>query len=93
MNFLSHFKYFSPVISSLIGMIPNCASSVLLTETYLAHGIGIGALVAGLSINAGLGLVFIFKRKEHMKENFQILGILLCVSIVSGYVISLIAGF
>ena len=93
MNFLSHFKYFSPIISSLIGMIPNCASSVLLTETYLASGIGIGSLVAGLSINAGLGLVFLFKRKEHLKENFQILGILLCVSILSGYIISFIAGF
>ena len=92
-NFLSHFKYFSPVFASLIGMIPNCASSVLITETYLAHGIGLGAVVAGLSINAGLGLVFLFRKKETLKQTFIILGILLSVSIISGYVISLILGF
>ena len=92
-NFLSHFKYFSPVFASLIGMIPNCASSVLITETYLAHGIGLGAVIAGLSINAGLGLVFLFRKKETLKQTFIILGILLSVSIISGYVISLILGF
>lgn len=92
-DFLSHFRYFSPVVSSLIGMIPNCASSVLITETYLANGIGLGAAIAGLSINAGLGLIFLFKKKETLKETFTILGILLIVSISAGYIISLISGF
>lgn len=92
-EFLSHFKYFSPVFASFIGMIPNCASSVLITETYLAHGIGLGATIAGLSINAGLGLVFLFRKKESLKNTFTILGILLSVSILSGYIISLIIGF
>ena len=92
-EFLSHFKYFSPVLASIVGMIPNCASSVLITETYLAHGIGLGATIGGLSINAGLGLVFLFRKKENLKETFTILGILLSVSIIAGYVISLIVGF
>lgn len=92
-EFLTHFRYFSPVITSLVGMIPNCASSVLITEAYLAGGISIGATIAGLSINAGLGLVFLFKKKETFKETFTILGILLTVSIASGYIISLISGF
>ena len=92
-SFLSHFKYFSPVIASIVGMIPNCASSVLITEAYLAKTIGLGATIAGLSINAGLGLVFLFKKKETLKTTFTILGILLFVSITSGYIISLIAGF
>ena len=91
--FLSKFKYFSPIISTLVGMIPNCASSVLITETYLAHGIGLGATIAGLSINAGLGLVFLFKRRENVKESFTILGILLLTSIFAGYILSIFFGF
>ena len=92
-EFLTHFRYFSPVIASLVGMIPNCASSVLIAESYISGAIGIGAVVGGLSINAGLGLVFIFRKKESMKDSLTILGILMFTSIVSGYILALLFGF
>ncbi len=92
-EFLSHFKYISPIISSLIGIIPNCASSVLITETYLSGALSLGACISGLCMNAGLGMVFIFKRRHALKENLTILGIMFGVSILVGYIISLIIGF
>ena len=86
MNFLTSYKYLTPVFASLIGIIPNCASSVILTELYFSGVLEFGALFAGLCCNAGLGLVYIFKRKE-IKENIIILSILLLSSIMIGYVL------
>ena len=52
-NLMSRSKFFEPVISSLIGLIPNCASSVIITELYLSNIIGFGSLIAGLLVNSG----------------------------------------
>lgn len=52
-NFMSGSKFFEPVISSLIGLIPNCASSVIITELYLSNIISFGSLIAGLLVNSG----------------------------------------
>jgi len=52
-EFMSGSKFFEPVISSLIGLIPNCASSVIITELYLSNIISFGSLIAGLLVNSG----------------------------------------
>lgn len=52
-NFMSGSKLFEPVISSLIGLIPNCASSVIITELYLSGIISFGSLISGLLVNSG----------------------------------------
>lgn len=52
-EFMSGSKFFEPVISSLIGLIPNCASSVIITELYLSGIISFGSLIAGLLVNSG----------------------------------------
>lgn len=52
-NFMAQSKLFEPFISSLIGLIPNCASSVIITELYLSGIISFGALIAGLLVNSG----------------------------------------
>lgn len=84
-GFLSSNVYFSPLAASLIGLIPNCASSVLLSNLYLEGALPFGALLAGLAMNAGLGTVYLFKKKENWKEGFLIIGLLLFFSLVLGY--------
>ena len=91
--FLQSNKYLAPVFASLIGVIPNCAASVVLTNVFLLDYLSLGACISGLCMNAGLGLLFLFKRKHHMKDSFTILGIMFGVSIFVGYIICFITGF
>jgi hypothetical protein len=91
--FLQSNKYFAPIFASLIGVIPNCAASVVITNVYLLDYLSLGACLSGLCMNAGLGLLFLFKRKHDLKDSFTILGIMFGVSIFVGYIICLITGF
>jgi len=88
-NFLknSHLTYF---ISSLIGLIPNCASSVIVTELYLSEMISLGCLLSGLLTGSGVGLLILFKTNKNIKENFIILLIIYFIGVIMGYLIDLI---
>ena len=92
-KFLASNKYLAPLFSALIGVIPNCASSVVITNLYLLNGLSFGACISGLCMNAGLGLVFLFKKKTSVKDGFLILGLMLGISLVAGYLICIIIGF
>lgn len=91
--FLQNNKYFAPLFSSIIGVIPNCASSVVLSELYIINGLSFGALLSGLLMNAGLGLVYLFKKKENVKMNINIIIIMFIISLIIGYLTCLINGF
>ena len=86
-NFLKGSMYIQPLLAILIGLIPNCASSVVLTELFLIGGLGFGPLVAGLCVNAGLGLVMLFKTNKNWKENLFIVCMLIIPSLIVGYVL------
>ncbi len=75
---------FQPFLTALLGLIPNCASSVLITELYLAGGLGFGSAVAGLSAGAGVGLAVLFRSNHPMKENFRILLLLYGIAVAFG---------
>ena len=92
-EFLQTNKYLAPLFSSLIGVIPNCAASVAITNVYLLGGLSFGACISGLCMNAGLGLVFLFKKRTNIKNSFTILGIMFVVSLFVGYLICFITGF
>ena len=77
-------------ISSLIGLIPNCASSVIMTEIYLTDMISFGSLMSGLLTGAGVGLLLLFKTNRNIKENIIIIVLLYIIGVVFGYLIDLV---
>lgn len=93
MGFLTSNKYVAPLFSVIVGAIPNCASSVVISDLYLMGGLGFGATVGGLLMNAGLGFAVLFRDRKNVKENFAILGIMFAVSLVFGYALSAIFNF
>lgn len=79
-----------PLISSLIGLIPNCASSVIITNMYLENIISLGSLISGLLTGAGVGLAILFKTNNNLKENLKIIFLLYIIGVFSGILIELI---
>ena len=91
--FFENNKIFNPLFAVIIGLIPNCSSSIVLSELYIMNGISFGALLAGLLVNAGLGLIYLFKDKKNLFNNIKILLILISVSLLIGYLSCAIIGF
>ena len=79
-----------PFLAALIGLIPNCAPSVILTELYVSGAVSFGSVVAGLSTGAGMGLVVLFKTNKNLKQNLAIMGVLYAIGAVSGLIINLV---
>lgn len=77
------------IIASALGLIPNCAVSIGLVQFYLAGAIGFASLIAGLSSNAGLALLVLFKEEKNKRKSMFITLTLLGTSILSGLVLSL----
>lgn len=82
---------FQPLITALIGLIPNCAPSVILAEMYLAGALSLGAVVSGLCTAAGVGLMVLFRVNRGLKSNLAVLGLLYFFGALSGVVIQLVS--
>ena len=83
-------KVLGPILSSLIGLIPNCASSVVITQLYLGNVISFGAMMSGLLTGSGVAILVLFKVNKNLKENLKILGIVYIIGVISGIIIELI---
>ena len=92
-SFMTSNRYLTPLFSSIVGMVPNCVSSVLISELYLSNAIPFGALLAGLLMNAGIGLMILIKNRSTFKSNLVVIGICFASSLVFGYIASLIEWF
>jgi hypothetical protein len=77
------------VLSALVGLIPNCASSVALTSLFTDGVISSGALLSGLMVNAGIGLAILFRNNRPIKDSLRVLAILFCISVFCGILIDL----
>lgn len=80
-------QIFSPFLSSLIGLIPNCGASVVITELYLSEVLSFPSVVAGLLTGSGVALLVLFRTNKNVKENFQILAIVYSIGVISGLVL------
>lgn len=81
---------FGPFISSIIGLIPNCGASIVITELYLNGAISLGAAMSGLLTGSGVALLVLFKENKNIKENIFILCLLYGIGVISGIIIEII---
>lgn len=78
------------LVAGLVGLIPNCASSVVITQLYLEGVIGFGSMMSGLLVGSGIGLLVLFRVNENFKENLKILALLYVIGVVGGILLGFI---
>lgn len=83
--FLGSSAWLQPLLAVVVGLIPNCAASVVLTEFYLMGGLQFGALLGGLCVNAGLGVIFLLRQKHLWREKIFVIIWLISISLLVGY--------
>lgn len=79
-----------PVLAGIIGLIPNCASSVILTQLYLENIVTATTMISGLLVNAGVGLAVLFKMNKGIKQNILIVILLYAIGVISGLILQLV---
>ena len=77
------------LLAALVGLIPNCASSVVLTSLFVDGVLSSGALLSGLMVNAGVGLAILFRNNRPIKDSLRVVAILLGISVICGILIDL----
>lgn len=82
-----------PCLSTLLGLIPSCASSILLSELYLAGTLSFPALLAGLCANSGSALLVLLRANPSRRENALVAGLLVGASLLTGFVVQLLPLF
>lgn len=82
--FLSASEYAQPFVAAVVGLIPNCASSVVITELYIVNGLSLGGAVAGLCMSAGIGYVVLIRRNRPIKNTVMIIAIMYVLSAALG---------
>ncbi len=78
------------VLAGLVGLIPNCASSVVITELYLQGVLGFGAMMSGLLVGSGVGVLVLFRVNKNLRENLSIVALLYVIGVLSGIMLGLV---
>lgn len=76
------------LLAGLVGLIPNCAASVVLTQLYVQGAMGGGAMMAGLFVSAGVGILVLCRTNHHVKENVWIISLLYVTGVTAGMLVS-----
>ncbi len=88
-EFSAKINYLQPLFTALIGLIPNCSSSVVLTGMYTEGIISFGALLSGLTANSGIALAVLARDKSHLKRNLGVVALMYLFGVILGYVLYL----
>lgn len=83
-------NFISLIISSLIGLIPSCAASILIVELYLNKIITFGALLSGLLTGSGVGLLVLLKENKNLKENIFVIFLIFFIGIIVGFIFDIL---
>lgn len=89
-NLILNMPIVGPIIAGLVGLIPNCAGSVILTQLYLEQVISFGSMIGGLLVGSGIGILVLFRVNKDLKDNLKILGLLYLIGVICGIIIDLI---
>ncbi len=89
-NIVMDIPFVGELIAGLVGLIPNCAASVVITQLYLKGLIGFGPMMSGLLVGAGVGLFVLFKSNHKIKDNLLIVGLLYSIGVVAGTILGFI---
>lgn len=89
-NLILNMPIVGPIIAGLVGLIPNCAGSVILTQLYLEQVISFGSIIGGLLVGSGIGILVLFRVNKDLKDNLKILGLLYLIGVICGILIDLI---
>lgn len=88
-KFMLSGSFFQPILAAVIGLIPNCAASVLITELYIGGALTLSSAVAGLCAGAGVGLIVLFRANRNLKDCVRIILLLFGISAAAGLLLSL----
>lgn len=88
--FANNHSFLASIVTGMVGLVPNCAVSVIITQLYLKQLISTGAMMAGLLVGAGVGVLVLFRTNRPMKQNMKIAGLLYTIGVVAGLLIDLV---
>ena len=88
--FANNHSFLASILTGMVGLVPNCAASVIITQLYLKNLISAGAMMAGLLVGAGVGVLILFKINSPAKQNVKIVGLLYGIGVLAGLLIDLI---
>lgn len=83
-------SFLAAILTGIVGLVPNCAASVIITQLYLKQFISAGAMMAGLLVSAGVGVLVLFRTNRPLKQNVKITGLLYAIGVAAGLMIDLI---
>lgn len=89
-SFLVNQPILAPILAGIIGLIPNCAASLVITKLYLTDALGAGAMMSGLLVGAGVGLLVLFRVNHDRKENLKVVGLLYLIGVAAGILIEIL---
>lgn len=87
-QFILNQPFFGPILAAVIGLIPNCAASVVITEMFLEGLMSFGTMMAGLLVGAGVGIMVLLRVNEDKKDSFKIIGLLYIIGVMAGVVLN-----
>ena len=88
-RFLDGMGFLQPAVAGIVGLIPNCAASVVITELYASGALTFGSAIAGLCTGAGVGLAVLFRANKSIRENLAAIGTVYAVGVIAGTILNL----
>lgn len=89
-QFMMTESFFQPVLAGMVGLIPNCASSIILAQLYAEGVLSFGSAIAGLAVGAGTGMLVLFRTDVDKIECLRLVGFVFTVSVLTGIVLQMI---
>lgn len=86
-DFMMNKPVIGPVLAGLVGLIPNCAASIVITQLYLQGAMSFGSMMAGLLVGAGVGILVLCRVNHNRRENLKIIGLLYVIGVLAGIVL------